>query len=317
MASSAAPAYVVEMSHPAYRDILTGLYNCQYFVGAIAASGACRGCLKYASSLAWRIPIWCQLITSGFIVLTVWFVPESPRWLYSHGRREEAWSVITSLHGEGNRDNAYVQLQIREYEEAINLEGSDKRAWDFRELVNTKAARWRLMCVAIASFMSQWAQAGITTYYIGGLLATAGVTDTTQVLNVNLGNTILSAAGAYFGSWLGPKVRRRPMMIGASIATCVRIPIPRLSSSFPPMFLANFWISRSASRVSQPQPVSTTRRERSEQPTLRLCLSSWSAFASVLAGPHCKPCTPLNVFPTRPVPRVWLCTPSLPTLLCW
>lgn len=221
------------MSHPAYRDILTGLYNCQYFVGAIAASGACRGCLKYASSLAWRIPIWCQLITSGIIVFTVWFVPESPRWLYSHGRREEAWNVITTLHGEGNRDNAYVQLQIREYEEAINLEGSDKRAWDFRELVNTKAARWRLMCVAIASFMSQWAQAGITTYYIGGLLATAGVTDTAQVLNVNLGNTILSAAGAYFGSWLGPKVRRRPMMIGASIATCVRIPIPRVFF-FPP-----------------------------------------------------------------------------------
>jgi hypothetical protein len=30
------------------------------------------------------------------------------------------------------------------------------------------------MCVGIASFMSQWAQAGVTTYYIGGLLASAG-----------------------------------------------------------------------------------------------------------------------------------------------
>ncbi|KAJ5558057.1 Major facilitator superfamily domain general substrate transporter [Penicillium sp. DV-2018c] len=218
MASSAAPAYVVEISHPAYRDVLTGLYNCQYFIGAIAASGACRGCLRFSDSLAWRIPIWCQLISSGIVILTVWFIPESPRWLYSHGRREEAWDVITKYHGEGSRDNAYVQLQLREYEEAINLEGSDKRFWDFGELVNTKAARWRLMCVGIASFASQWAQAGVTTYYIGGLLETAGVTDTTQVLNVNLGNTILSAGGAYMGSYLGPKLRRRPMMIGTSIA---------------------------------------------------------------------------------------------------
>ncbi|KAJ5490145.1 Major facilitator superfamily domain general substrate transporter [Penicillium expansum] len=221
LASSAAPAYVVEMSHPAYRDILTGLYNCQYFVGAIAAAGACRGCLRFESSLAWRVPIWCQLISSCMVVLAVWFIPESPRWLYSHGRREEAWDVITKYHGEGSRDNAYVHLQIREYEEAINLEGSDKKAWDFRALVNTKAARWRLMCVAIASFMSQWAQAGVTTYYIAGLLATAGITDTTRVLDVNLGNTVLSAGLAYLGSYLGPKFRRRPMMIGASIACSI------------------------------------------------------------------------------------------------
>lgn len=230
MATSAAPAYVVEMSHPAYRDVLTGLYNCQYFVGAIAAAGACRGCLKYHSSLAWRIPIWCQMISSCMVVLCVWFLPESPRWLYSHGRREQAWDVITTYHGEGSRDNAYVVLQIREYEEAINLEGSDKRSWDFRELVNTQAARWRLVCVAIASFLSQWSQAGVTTYYIGGLLATAGVTNTAKVLDVNLGNTVLSAGGAYLGSILGPKIRRRPMMIGACIACSVRISASRVFS---------------------------------------------------------------------------------------
>ncbi|KAJ6190515.1 hypothetical protein N7519_000536 [Penicillium mononematosum] len=221
LASAAAPAYVVEMSHPAYRDILTGLYNCQYFVGAIAAAGACRGCLKYQSSLAWRIPIWCQLISSSMVVLSVWFIPESPRWLYSHGHREKAWDVITRYHGEGSRDNAYVHLQVREYEEAINLEGADKNAFDFRSLIGTKAARWRLMCVAIASFMSQWAQAGVTTYYIGGLLASAGMTDTAQVLNVNLGNTVLSAGLAYLGSYLGPKIQRRPMMMGASVACCI------------------------------------------------------------------------------------------------
>ncbi|KAL4784911.1 MFS general substrate transporter [Aspergillus varians] len=218
MAAAAAPAYVVEMSHPAYRDILTGLYNCQYFIGAIAAAGACRGCLRFESSLAWRIPVWCQLISSGIVVSLVWFLPESPRWLYSHGHREKAWEVITNYHGEGSRDNAYVALQIRDYEEAIDLTGSDKRPWDFRELVNTRAARWRLLCVAIAAFMSQWAQAGVTTYYIGGLLDSAGITNTTRVLDINLGNTVLSAGGAYMGSFFGPKIRRRPMMIGASIA---------------------------------------------------------------------------------------------------
>ncbi|OQD80395.1 hypothetical protein PENANT_c036G04667 [Penicillium antarcticum] len=218
IATSAAPAYVVEMSHPAYRDVLTGLYNCQYFVGAIAAAGACRGCLVYPDSRAWRIPVWCQLISSSFVVALVWLIPESPRWLYSHGHSEKAWDVITKYHGEGSRENAFVALQIREYEEAINIQGSDKRSWDFRELINTKPARWRLACVVIASFMSQWAQGGVTTYYIGGLLESAGVTDASRVLDVNLGFTVLSAAGAYMGGFLAPTLRRRPMLLGASIA---------------------------------------------------------------------------------------------------
>lgn len=209
------------MSHPAYRDILTGLYNCQYFVGAIAAAGACRGCLVYPDSRAWRIPIWCQLISSSFVVAFVWFIPESPRWLYSHGHSEKAWDVITNYHGEGNRENAFVTLQIREYEEAINLEGSDKRIWDFWELVNTKAARWRLVCVGIAAFLGQWSQGGITTYYMGGLLESAGVTDTSRILDVNLGYTVLSAGGAYMGGFFAPTLRRRPMLIGASIACSV------------------------------------------------------------------------------------------------
>ena len=107
-------------------------------------------------------------------MFSVWFLQESPSSLYSHGHREKAWEVITNYHGEGCRDNAYFQLQIRDYEESINLEGSDKRACDFRELVNSNPARWRLLCVAIASFLSQWSQAGVTTYYIGTYMTYIG-----------------------------------------------------------------------------------------------------------------------------------------------
>lgn len=228
MAASAGPAYVVEFSHPAYRDVLTGLYNCQYFIGAITAAGACRGCLKYEGSIAWRIPIWCQLIASGIVVLTVWFIPESPRWLYSHGQQEKAWAIITKYHGDGDPENPFVKLQIEEYEAVINMGGSDKRFWDFREVVNTSNARWRMLCVFFAAVFSQWAQAGVTGYYIGGLLKTAGITNPAEVLNINLGNQILSAGGAYLGATFGPKIRRRPMMMGAGVACCVSLSI-RLS----------------------------------------------------------------------------------------
>lgn len=200
---------------------MTGLYNCQYFLGAITAAGTCRACLKYTSSLAWRIPVWCQLICSAIVVTCVWFLPESPRWLYSHGHREKAWDIITRYHGDGDAENAFVKLQIREYQETISMEGSDKRFWDYRDLFSSHNARWRVMCMLIPSVFAPWSGNAVTGYYIGGLLETAGITDPTHVLDVNLGNVVLSAGGAYIGASFAHKWQRRPMMIGVCLACCV------------------------------------------------------------------------------------------------
>ncbi len=55
IAASAGPSYVVEISHPAYRGVLTGLYNCQYYVGSIAAAGCTRGTVTYTTNMSWKV----------------------------------------------------------------------------------------------------------------------------------------------------------------------------------------------------------------------------------------------------------------------
>jgi len=148
--------YIIEMSHPAYRGRLGGLYNCCYSVGGITASGALRGAVKYNNNLAWLIPVWLQLIWSSVVVLSVWFFPESPRWYYAHGNPEKARNMLVKYHGQGNVDSPFVALQMAEFESEIRENASDKRFWDYRELFNSRASMYRILCSCIVTVFAQW-----------------------------------------------------------------------------------------------------------------------------------------------------------------
>lgn len=142
-----APCYVSEMAHPKWRGTLTGLYNCTWYIGSIIASWVVYGCSYIDTLSAWRIPIWCQMITSGIVVITVLWLPESPRWLMAQDKHNEAVKVLADYHGEGDENHPMVQLQLKEMMSQISAEATDKKWWDYRGLWNTHSARRRLICV--------------------------------------------------------------------------------------------------------------------------------------------------------------------------
>jgi hypothetical protein len=71
-------------------------------------------------------------------------------------RREEAIAVMAKYHGDGNPNDPVVQLQLREITEDMSVTRNDNPWWDFRELGNTAAARYRLYMVILMSFFGQW-----------------------------------------------------------------------------------------------------------------------------------------------------------------
>ena len=54
------------------------------------------------NSWSWRIPSALQALPSVLQVFLIWFVPESPRWLLSKGRDDEARKVLGYYHANGN-----------------------------------------------------------------------------------------------------------------------------------------------------------------------------------------------------------------------
>ncbi|KAH8645822.1 general substrate transporter [Xylariales sp. PMI_506] len=216
-----APCYVSELAHPRWRGTITGLYNCTWYIGSIVASWVVFSCSYLSSPDAWRIPIWCQMLTSGIVVLTVWFLPESPRWLMAHDRVEEAAAVLAKYHGDNDPNHPIVQLQLKEMSQQVSVDSSDKKWWDYHELWNTHSARRRLICVLGMACFGQISGNSLSSYYMVAMLKSAGITQEKKVLALNAINPVLSFFGASLGARMTDVVGRRPLLIYTTIFSSI------------------------------------------------------------------------------------------------
>lgn len=56
LTAASPPTYVVEMAHPKFRGVITGMYNCMYYTGSVLAAGVTRGSKMYNGNKGWLIP---------------------------------------------------------------------------------------------------------------------------------------------------------------------------------------------------------------------------------------------------------------------
>ncbi|KAF5008857.1 hypothetical protein FDECE_4881 [Fusarium decemcellulare] len=240
IASSAGPMYVVEINHPAYRGVVGALYMTLWFTGAIIAAGSARGGLDVGGDYSWRLITWLQALFSGLICIFCWFIPESPRWLYVRNKQDEAKTILSKYHGNGNPESAWVQLQLHEYNEYLNMNGSDKRWWDYRALVQDRTAVYRLFCSVAIPVFAQWAGNAVLSYFLGSVLETAGYTSAIAQANITLINNCQQFCWAILGALLVDKIGRRPLLMFSYMGcTVVWLGMTVASSIFDKSHYAN------------------------------------------------------------------------------
>ncbi|EAT88754.1 hypothetical protein HBI56_040770 [Parastagonospora nodorum] len=216
IASAAGPAYTVELAHPAYRGTMAGMYNNFWWLGNILAGWTTYGTNLHMSesSWAWRLPTLVQCILPGIVMACVMFFPETPRWLLAHDRREEAIAIMAKYHGEGDANSPLVQLQLQQITDDFAQSRDENPWWDFSELVNTRAARYRLAMVIAMAFFGQWSGNNVVSYFMPIMVKQAGILDPNKQLLINAINPIFSMIAAVYGATLLDKLGRRKMLMG-------------------------------------------------------------------------------------------------------
>lgn len=217
LVQTSGPAYVVEMAYPKYRGQLTGGYQACFFLGTIVSTWLEYGLsyLDTTQTFVWRVPMAVQGVPSVLVLATVWLIPESPRWYVGNDMVDKARDVLVKYHGDGNPDSLVVALELEEMLEVINLEGSNKRWWDFRELFSDRAARYRIFLVTCIAWFGQL-DLPPTSYYFPLMAKTAGITSSQTQLLLNALQTPIMMCAALCGLYFIGLFDRRPLLMISS-----------------------------------------------------------------------------------------------------
>ncbi|KAF8878373.1 general substrate transporter [Gymnopilus junonius] len=215
-AATGAPMLISELAYPSQRGQITSLYNSLWIFGSFIAAWTTFGTFHIGTSWSWRIPSAIQGFPSVIQLCLIWFVPESPRWLVSKGREQEALHTLAYYHAKGNEKDPLVEYEYEEIKTTIRLDKEAEKSVGWTTLFKTPGNRKRMRIIVAIAFFSQWSGNGLASYYLNKVLDAIGITDPTIQLLINGVLQIYNFCICVFGSLWCDKIGRRKLFLAST-----------------------------------------------------------------------------------------------------
>lgn len=212
-------ALIGELSYPKERPFMTSLFNASYFIGSITAAAIAIKYTGMAGDWSWRIPSLLQMCPSALQIATVYMLPESPRYLVSKDRDDEAFAILTKYHAEGDANSELVQAEMAQIRATIKLEmENSKQSW--MDLLRTKGMRRRVLVTAFLGLFTQMSGNTLLSYYQNLLFEMMGYTTNFAKTRINIANQCWNLMTAVAIALIVTRFPRRWMfMLSAALMT--------------------------------------------------------------------------------------------------
>lgn len=223
-ASSMVPAFLAEMAPAEKRGRMVTQNELMIVLGQFLAYvfNAILGVTMADVGHVWRYMLVICAIPAILLFLGMLFVPESPRWLASKGRKNEALQVLKQI-----RDQKSAEVEFKEIEAAVKRETDIDKA-SLKDFSTPWLRRILYIGIGVA-IVNQITGVNSIMYYGTQILEKSGF-GTQGALIANIANGLISVIACCFGIWFVGKVNRRPMLIVGLAGTTSALLLIAISS---------------------------------------------------------------------------------------
>ncbi|MEV1011628.1 sugar porter family MFS transporter [Streptomyces sp. NPDC049881] len=224
MASVIAPAYIAEVSPPEYRGRLASFQQAAIVLGIAVsqlvnwtlvnlADGDQRGHLLGIE--AWQLMLGIEAVPALVYGLMTFGIPESPRYLVSRGRTEEAKRVLGDVEAKGTD----LDARVREIGDALHSEHSS--TW--RNLFSRRTGLLPIVWIGVVlSAFQQLVGINVIFYYSNSLWQSVGI-DPESSFFYSFTTSIINIIGTVIAMIFVDRIGRKPLLLIGSIGMAVSL----------------------------------------------------------------------------------------------
>ncbi|RKK09013.1 Quinate permease [Fusarium oxysporum f. sp. narcissi] len=243
------PIYVSECSPALIRGRLVGTFEVMLQAALVCGFWVNYGVNKNISpegNMQWHIPVAVQFVPAGLLVIFMIPMIESPRWLVSKGKLQDARKNLSWVRNLP-QDHAYIDREMSMIEVAIEHEVSStgqRGNWRqiFSELFQPGVRGRVVLSCGLVSFQN-FTGINAINYYSPTIFKSIGFTGTSVgLLATGIFGIVKMAATMLYAAFLVDKLGRRPLLliggVGSGIAMFYLAGYSKVSGSFehiPPM----------------------------------------------------------------------------------